>query len=156
MFRLRKPFGSSGENSRVYVVDASVWVSRLLPVDVHHRPSYIWLEDRVAQGDLLLAPALLLAEVAGAVARRTGRPELGAQALQLLLQLPTFRLVPVDAQLAQRGAEMAAKQRLRGADALYVALAHELGLPLLTWDQEQHARGGAVVRVMTPQEALHP
>jgi predicted nucleic acid-binding protein len=34
-------------------------------------------------------------------------------------------------------ARLAAIHRLRGADALYVAMAHHLQIPLVSWDQEQ-------------------
>jgi predicted nucleic acid-binding protein len=43
--------------------------------------------------------------------------------------------------------------RLRGADAVYVALARRLGMPLVTWDAEQRERAKPVVRVVTPEEA---
>jgi len=62
----------------VYVVDASVWVSQFVLNDFHHEPSYSWSEGTVIRGELIMAPALLLAKVAGAIPRRTGRPELAA------------------------------------------------------------------------------
>lgn len=137
----------------MYVVDASVWVSRFVPADVHHESSYRWLEGVVTRGELLVAPALLLVEVAGAVSRRTGSPELAARAVDLLGQLPSTRLVPVDAELARLAAGIAGQHRLRGGDALYVALALRLGFTLVTWDQEQLERGGPTAPVLTPQEA---
>ena len=135
----------------MYVVDASVWVSRFVPKDVYHQPSYRWLEGALTRGDLLAAPALLLAEVAGAVSRRTGRPELAARAIDLLEQLPNSRLVTVDPQLARLAARLAGQLRLRGGDALYMALAQQLGFSLVTWDREQVERGGAATSVFTPQ-----
>ncbi len=135
----------------MYVVDASVWVSRFVPNDVHHQPSYRWLEGALTRGELLVAPALLLAEVAGAVSRRTGRPEMAARAVDLLEQLPTARLVTVDPQLARLAARLAGQRRLRGGDALYVALAQQLGFSLVTWDREQAERGSAATPVFTPQ-----
>ena len=138
----------------MYVVDASVWVSRFVPADVHHQPSYRWLEGVVTQGEVIVGPALLLAEVAGAVSRRTGRSQLAAQVLSLLQRLPNSRLVPVDAELAQLGARLAAVLHLRGVDAIYVALAQRLGLTLITWDREQRERGSGPVAALTPQEAL--
>jgi predicted nucleic acid-binding protein len=138
----------------LYVVDASVWVSRFLPADVHHDPSHCWLGEQVARGEPIAAPLLVLAEVAGAVARRTGLSELGAHAVSLMQHLPNARLVPVDAELAQLGARVAAQLRLRGADALYVALAHRLDIPLVTWDQEQRERGRPLVAVLNPQDIL--
>jgi predicted nucleic acid-binding protein len=44
----------------------------------------------------------------------------------------------------------AAARSLRGADAVYVALADLLDLPLVTWDREQRERAGRRVRVITP------
>lgn len=51
------------------VTDASLWVSRFLPDDSFHAASRVWLENSVGAGLPLFAPASLLAEVAGAVAR---------------------------------------------------------------------------------------
>ena len=134
----------------MYVVDASVWVSRLIPNDVQHEPSYNWLEGTINRGELVVAPALLLAEVAGAVSRRTGQPELAERAVDLLEQLPNSRLVAIDPQLARHAAVLAGHHRLRGSDALYVALAQHLGFTLVTWDREQAERGSAATSVVTP------
>jgi len=41
------------------VVDASVWVSRLLTRDIHHARSRSWLDRQMAEGALLIAPALM-------------------------------------------------------------------------------------------------
>ena len=138
----------------MYVVDASVWVSWFVPADAHHDPSRRWMSAQVAQGEPVAAPLLVLAEVAGAVARRTGLSELGAQAVSLMQHLPNARLVAIDEELAQLGARIAAELRLRGADALYLALARRLGIPLVTWDQEQRERGRPLVAVLNPQDIL--
>ncbi len=132
------------------VVDASVWVSALVPQDVHHARSRAWLEERLREGVLLVAPVILLAEVAGAIARRTGDPTLGEGAVDMLLSLPTLRLVPVDDRVGGEAARLAARLRLRGADALYVAVASLLEVPLITWDREQQERCQAVVRASSP------
>jgi predicted nucleic acid-binding protein len=134
------------------VVDASVWVSRLLPQDAKHAATRGWLERHLRDGGLTASPALALAEVAGAVARRTGSARLGTRAVQALLDLPGLRLIAVDQRLAMRAARLAAELSLRGADAVYVAAALDLGLPLVSWDVEQRERGRRLVRVHTPGE----
>lgn len=139
----------------MYVVDASVWVSRLVPEDVHYGTSHRWLGRLVEQGEFIVAPALVLAEVAGAVSRRTGLSETGTQAVSLIQRLPHSRLVPVDAELIRLGTTLAADLCLRGVDALYVALARRLGVPLVTWDREQHERGRDAAVTLTPLEALN-
>ncbi|MEA2530271.1 MAG: hypothetical protein QOG89_1915 [Thermomicrobiales bacterium] len=55
------------------IVDASVWISALLPQDVHHSVSRTWRRARIADGGTFTLPWLILPEVAGAVARRTGQ-----------------------------------------------------------------------------------
>lgn len=132
------------------VVDASVVASRLVPHDVHHETTRRWLTRHVEGGGLLVVPALLLPEVAGAVARRTGDPRLARRAVDAVLRVPGLRLVPVDEVLARMAAGLAGRLRVRGADAVYVALAAALRLPLVTWDVEQCDRAARLVPVLTP------
>ena len=132
------------------VVDASVWVSRLAPQDIHHATSRRWLEAQAAGGDLLISPTLLLAQVAGALSRRTGQAELAHRAVQMLLRLKELRLVPLDSRLGRSAAQLAAEIGLRGADAVYVATAHHLDVPLVTLDREQQARAGRLIEVRSP------
>jgi predicted nucleic acid-binding protein len=138
----------------VHVVDASVWVSRFVDGDVHHEPSREWLAGRLEEGTTVAAPALLLAEVAGAIARRTNRSTLAMQALSLLQRLPGVRLVPIEMELAQLAGRLAGDLGLRGADAMYISLAHRLGVPLVTWDREQRERSATTIDVHTPRELL--
>jgi predicted nucleic acid-binding protein len=105
----------------------------------------------VADAGLVVAPALLLPEVAGAIARRTGEPRLARRAVDAVLRLPGLRLVAVDEALARAGARLAGRLRLRGPDAVYVATAAILRLPLVTWDTEQRERATQVVDVLVPE-----
>ena len=134
----------------MFVVDASVWLSRFVSTDTHHRLSRSWVGVQLEQGNLLVSPALLLAEVAGAVARRTGLVEVAARTTDLIQRLPQTRLVPVDANLGLSSARLAAELRLKGADAVYVALAQRLNVPLVTWDREQLERGQHAVATLMP------
>jgi predicted nucleic acid-binding protein len=89
--------------------------------------------------------------IAGAIARRTGKPELAHRALEGILRVPNLRLVSTDPRLGREAARLAADLCLRGADAMYVAVAHQLDVPLITWDREQRERAGQVVSVCTPE-----
>jgi predicted nucleic acid-binding protein len=132
------------------VVDASVWVGRLVPQDVHYEASRRWLEAYAAQGGRLISPILLLAEVAGAIARRTGDAELAERAVEQVLRVPRLGLVPTDPRLGRMAAQVAADLGLKGADAVYVALAHHLKAPLVTWDRQQCEKAGPRIAVYTP------
>jgi predicted nucleic acid-binding protein len=133
------------------VADASVWASIVLPRDAFNVRSRAWLQDVSDANEEILAPSLLLSEVAGAVSRRSGDDALGLDSISWLTQqVPVLTFVPVDQELGVLAAEMAAMLRLRGADAIYVALAHEVNAPLVSWDAEQIERGGRLVAARTP------
>jgi predicted nucleic acid-binding protein len=123
-----------------FVLDASVWVSRLVPQDEFHATIKSWMEDQREAGVQFISPALLLAEVGGAVSRRTGDPTLGKRSIARLENLPGLRLVEMDNDLVREAARLAAELGLRGADSLYVATASMLDLPLVTLDIDQSQR----------------
>ena len=129
------------------VVDASLWVARLVEGDVFHALSRIWLKAQRDAGTRFLAPALLLVEVAAAIARPTASPELARRAVATLESLPDLRLVDMDQALVQTAIEVAADLGMRGADAFYIAVARQLNVPLATLDADQRARAAAVVSV---------
>lgn len=114
------------------VVDASVWVSRFLRGDTHHLASRDWLGGRLAAGGLVVAPMISLPEISGAISRQTTRPDLAQQAIRQITRLKSLSIVPMDRWLGRLAAEVASDLGLRGADALYVATAHRLNLPLIT------------------------
>lgn len=136
----------------MYVVDASVWVSRMLPSDRYHQPSLRWL--RLARGELFAGPVVLLTEIGGPVARMMGQAEVAARIVSVVRRLSYVRLYPVSESFARFSADLAAQLRLRGADALYVALASRMGIPLVTWDSEQLQRGRGAATTVTPEELL--
>ena len=133
----------------VIVVDASVWVSRLAPADAFHQPVKAWMDQQQAEESQLVAPSLLLAEVAGAISRRTGAVDLALEAIEDLQSLPGVRLVEMDSLLARRAAQLAASLGLRGADSFYVALAAELKIPLATLDRDQMERAAPLISIQS-------
>ena len=134
----------------MYVVDASVWVSRFLPKDTFHAESHRWVEERVRQGEAVVIPTIALAEIAGAVARSTGFPSDGRRAVQYVEDLSISYSVVVDESLARLSARVASTFFLRGADAVYVAVARRLNFPLVTWDNEQLTRAAPIVETLAP------
>lgn len=133
------------------VIDASVLISCLLPEELGQAASLDWLNDAIVANEPLAAPAIVLAEVSAAVARRTNRPEMADWAVQRLRSAGHVQMTPVTEALATRAAEIAANQRIRGCDAVYVALARDLGQTLVTWDAQQLERGAEVATVTRPE-----
>ena len=68
--------------------------------------------------------------------------------------MPHVQLVTLDDALIDEAAEIAADRALKGADAVYVAVARRHRAILVTLDHEQRERAAALVAVMTPTAAL--
>jgi predicted nucleic acid-binding protein len=148
--RRRRP-GKTGQLR--FTVDASVFVNAFNPHEDGHAGSLALLAEIHDRGHPVIVPTLLLAEIASALARATDD---GAGALRYALaisRLPHLTLVPVTAAVAHQAAEVATANRLRGADAVYVTVARRYGTMLVTRDEEQRARGAAIVPCRTPEGA---
>lgn len=141
--------GSSNVPGTV-VVDASFWISTLLRKDSNHVAALNWLSAYLYDQGQLVAPQMLIPETAGAVARITQDKNLARTAIRNLYLFPFMRLVPVDHMLVDDAAELAITFSLKGADSLYVAVAKQLGVPLVTFDQEQLMRPASVINTIRP------
>jgi predicted nucleic acid-binding protein len=129
------------------VVDASVWVSALSVKEVHHEASRRWLAEQPLG---LTIPALAIAEIAGALARAAASRQEGKSAAGLVLMTPGLRIVSVDRAVGEAAAEIASQYRLRGADAIYVAVARLLAVPLATLDREMQERAAPIIEIIRP------
>ncbi|HEX9943481.1 MAG TPA: type II toxin-antitoxin system VapC family toxin [Thermoanaerobaculia bacterium] len=132
------------------VLDASVCVALFNSEEPGHDASRRWLQEAEGDDDPVVSPVILLAEVASALGRGLGEEELARQAVALLRTKRLVEFFPVTETLAARAAEIAAEQRIRGCDAIYVALAKQLQMELITFDRHQLERGAAVVMTRRP------
>ncbi|MBV9614090.1 MAG: type II toxin-antitoxin system VapC family toxin [Ktedonobacteraceae bacterium] len=135
---------------KAVVVDASVWVSRLIPSDVNYEASYLWMEQYKTTKRLMVSPAILLIEVSSAISRQTGNSEIAKDAIIKLNALSTMRIVPLDNDLILLSMNIAADLQLRAADATYVAVAQQLNIPLVSWDKEQLRKASSILAAYTP------
>jgi predicted nucleic acid-binding protein len=131
------------------VVDASVWVAWLNEKDVHHAEAVRFLQECEDAGETLRAPALVLPEILGALSRRGASSAFQADVLALF-DGPSPVLHEVSRELALEAARLAGTFKLRGCDAIYVALAKSLGERLLTFDAEQGERGLSALQTAVP------
>lgn len=132
------------------VIDASVYVALINAHEREHGSSWTWFEQAKAAQEVVVAPVVLLAEVAAALSRGVGDPVLAHRAVRQLMRSSLIELTPVTKALAGRAAAIAADHRVRGCDAIYVALAEQRGDQLVTLDRQQLERGSAVVAVRQP------
>jgi predicted nucleic acid-binding protein len=64
------------------------------------------------------------------------------------------QLIALDELLLDAAAELAADRALKGAEAIYVAVAQHHSCTLVSLDREQRERAARLVPAMTPGEAL--
>ena len=135
-------------------IDASVFLNAFNPAEPHHAESSSLMRRVRAEAIPLIAPTLVLPEVAAAIARTTGDSDTAREFAEQLRILPGLILVPLDETLAIQAAEVASEHRPRGSDAVYGAVCLRFGSPLVTLDREQRERLKPIVRTRTPKEAL--
>jgi predicted nucleic acid-binding protein len=138
----------------VYTIDASVFLNAFNPYEAGHEESHRLLAHLQEQATPIIAPTLLLPEVAAAVSRGREDEDLAREFAISLSRLPHLVLVPSDTALAQQATDLAARYRLRGSDAVYAALALRFGSTLVTLDREQRERVAEALTARYPAEVL--
>ena len=120
------------------VVDASVLVAYFVPSDAHHSKVLPYWNDLEIGQSRFHIPMLAVVETAGALYRRSSRID-AVEAIYRLRQLTEQGSIiqyPLDEMRKRRAVAAAWQYSLRGADAVYAALADELRLELLTADHD--------------------
>lgn len=120
----------------MWVIDTSALIRLFVPDGPLHQEVETAFNRAASGADLVLAPQLLLAEVANVLLRKRRRGELSAQELGELLQavesLP-IRLCEHES-LVLPACALAEAHGLTAYDALYLALAERHGAHLITSD----------------------
>lgn len=132
------------------VIDTSVWVSRILGSDSNHQAALRWTNTHLLGSGTLISPLLFVTEVAATISRQTGWPAFAHAAVAQLYNLPGLRLVPIDQTLVDTATDLSADLGLRGADSLFVALAAQLNIPLVSFDNEQLQKPASLIQTIHP------
>lgn len=138
----------------VYTVDASVHINALNENEPECEASQVFLAHLEREHSEMICPTLLVTEMAGALSRAFNNCEKGMAFANAILDLPNLTLVSLDETLAITAAELAARHRLRGADAVYAAVAKEYKTTLVTNDRQQLERLSGILPVMQPMQTL--
>lgn len=125
------------------VLDANLWIAAFDPSDVFHGDSVAALAEAARLGLPLAGPSFVVLESTCALARRVSDPRFAQAAGAQMAAHPALHLEPLSEELLAEAERLGIERRLRGSDALYLATAVRLGCPLLSWDEELIALGGA-------------
>ncbi len=138
----------------MFTLDASVHINAVNAREIGSAASQLCLQRLTEHHQTLISPTLLLVEVATAAARALQDANLALQLAQAVRALPRQIWVTLDDNLAFEAAQLGAEARLRGADAVYAAVARRFGAILITRDRQHLERLSTLVPVMTPEEIL--
>jgi predicted nucleic acid-binding protein len=131
-------------------VDASVFVNAFSLTEKGSDQSWDYINALKNAGTPVIVPALLLPEIAAAIARKKDDRELGMQIAEEVHNIPSLMLIALDENLAEQAVEMATTYRLRASDAVYAAVALRFGTELVALDREQLERLEGVLSVLKP------
>lgn len=134
-------------------IDASVFVNAFSPTEASSEKSWRFLTAILKTGLPIYVPTLMLVEVVASLSRKQNNTNMALNWMSEIQQVRQIVFINLDTSLAQEAAEIAARYRLRGSDAVYVAVARRFGATLVTLDAEQRERAAAVVPVHWPDEA---
>ena len=138
----------------MFTIDTSVYINALNPNEAGSAESQAFLAHVHQQMISVFSPTLLLVELAAIVARVFDDSQRGIAYAQSVHQLPGHVWLALDQGLATTTLRLAAFHRLRGADAVYAAVAQQRGTVLVTLDHQQLTRLPATVSAVTPTDAL--
>ncbi|HEY53374.1 MAG TPA: type II toxin-antitoxin system VapC family toxin [Caldilineae bacterium] len=138
----------------IFTVDASVFLNAFNPFEADHEESRAFLL-RLQQLDRpIIVPTLLFPEVAAGAARARNDTQIAIRYAQELSNLPNIMAVALDRSLSMQTMQIAAQYRLRGSDAVYVAVAQRFGTVLVTRDKQQLERSAPAVSTRRPSDLL--
>lgn len=134
--------------SETLVVDTSIAFKWFEPSEERAVSAARALLERHADGELTVtAPAILPVEFANALLSRGVDGEVVKSAARVLASFDIV-LVQPDQDLMERAVDIALADGLAFCDALFVALATELGCPLVTGDRRQADASACEVRLL--------
>ena len=136
------------------VIDTSAWIAGLVTTDAHHADTSPFLDLMELRPIRFIVPAHFLAEVAGVLARTGESDEIIEREIKSIDSSGRFLVTPISVGHGLLAAEIARLAKIRGSDAIFLALARGLDRPLITWDKQQRERGAVFCPTMTPVEAM--
>ena len=136
----------------MYCLDASVITNSFITKEEFHESSKRLMDKIKDEAISVILPEIVLPEVASAIARGVNNDRIALAFVEALRKIPNFTLVPIDREISHLASRFAAENRLRGCDAVYVAIAYLFNVKLITLDGQQKERSLSVIEAISPME----
>ncbi|MDI6917206.1 MAG: type II toxin-antitoxin system VapC family toxin [Thermoplasmatales archaeon] len=138
----------------MYCLDASVITNSFIEKEKFHEYSKQLMEKIRDEHVIVFLPEICMAEVASAISRGINRADIALSFAEELRKTPNFIFIPIDSTISNLAATLAAKNKLRGCDAIYTAVSQQFNVKLITLDEVQREKSKGVVEVLTPMEEI--
>lgn len=130
------------------VIDASVIVAAYFEKEKFNKAAKNFFNKFTAKQETALIPEIALVEIASAIARGAKNPNYAINFCEELRKFPNFLYIPIDESLSKLAVQIAGKFYLRGADAIYTALAYKYQAGLATLDLEQKEKSSKIIKII--------
>jgi len=134
----------------MYCIDASVIVNSLMEKESYCSQSKAFLNMVQEKGIRTFLPEIVIPEITSGIFRATKDENFTFQFTKNLRSILNFSFDSVDSRLADLASWVICKTGLKGADAIYVALAFDYNLELITLDKEQLEKAEKLIKVRRP------
>jgi len=141
------------EGKRIYL-DTSVIVNSFFANEVGTESSKKLME-KIKDGEFIACTSeFTILEIASAISRRSGDPDLVDEFVEELKVYPNLRIVPISKLLFDRAYEIATFNRLRAGDSIQVACAVLENTECLVQRDTDFKRAGKLIKILEPEELL--
>lgn len=123
------------------VIDAGGYIVLVDANEREHSSSWTWFEQARTKDESIVDPVILLSEVAAALSHGVADPAMAYRVVQQVARSEVIELIPDTLTVVERTALIASEHRIRGCDAVYVALAEQLSDALVTLDRHSMSGG---------------
>lgn len=134
----------------MYCIDSSVIVNSLMEKEPYFNQSKTFLTMVEEKRLKTFLPEIVIPEITSGILRSTKDENFAFQFAKNLRAISNFSFVPIDTKLANLASWVICKTGLKSADAIYIALAFDYNLELITLDKEQLEKGKKLVKVRRP------
>ncbi len=138
----------------MYCIDASVLTNSQIENERFYIDSKNFINKIMENKIKVVVPEIIIPEVASAIARGTGNANYAIKFVLEFRKIPNINIVPVESNLSNLAADIAARHKLRGADSIYVATSIAFNARLITLDKHQKEKASKILYALTPAEEL--
>ena len=133
--------------SMACTIDSSLWTAALLKEEQHHHTAFSFLSSVIEQGEEIIIPVTIYIEIVMAFTRRGAVAE-AEMAGEFLFKIPALKFVEITYPRMIDIVKSVSSLKLRGMDAIVVAIAREYSTRLATLDRELAAKAKRAVEVI--------